>query len=91
MGTITRDYGCRVAPTGTTPGLTSTLGLQLVEQVSPGQVLEEVVVAVVHRAQVPGHRMGTCEPRAELSPHRTGPPKLDNFLWWMVPAPVKEL
>lgn len=34
----------------TRPGLTRTLGLQLVEQVSPGQVLEEVVVAVVHGA-----------------------------------------
>lgn len=39
-------------------GLTSALGLQPVEQVPPGQVLEEVVVAVIHGAQVPGHRVG---------------------------------
>lgn len=46
----------------TAPSLTCTLGLQFVEQVSPGQVLEEVVVAVVHGAQVPGHGVGTCVP-----------------------------
>lgn len=45
------------------PGLTTALGFQLVEQVSPGKILEEVVVAVVHRAQVPGHRVGAWEPQ----------------------------
>lgn len=64
------------------PGLTSALGLQPVEQVSPGEVLEKVVVAVVHGAKVPGHRVGTCKGRAQRqgaglprSPAAPAPPR----------------
>lgn len=55
---------------GTRPGLTSALRLQLVEQVPPSQVLEEVVVPVVHGAQVPGHGVGAWGPKGGV---RRGP------------------
>lgn len=47
--------------------LLGALGLQLGEQVPPGQVMEEVVVVVIHGAQVPGHGVGTQ--RDDLEAH----------------------
>nr|KAF6416283.1 hypothetical protein HJG59_009534 [Molossus molossus] len=47
--------------------LLSALGLQLGEQVPPGPVREEVVVVVIHGAQVPGHKVGTQ--RDDLEAH----------------------